>query len=418
MHPQPIRFMKNGGWCWYQDPRAILTQDRLIMGGLQGHGDGSAVVGVFDLAEMKIIGQVVLHEDFGHDDHNAPAFYVRPDGSLLAMYALHSKEKRHYYRISEPGDALAWGEERVYEHVYPKADNVTYMNFFPLTAESKLYNFFRGIDFNPCFITSADQGSTWGEPTHFIADELDGRNRPYTRYAGNGVDTIHVTFTDGHPRQYGNSLYYAAFRGGCFYRANGALIKELKDEGPLLPSEADRIYEGSGERGSEYALSAVNSAWSSSMVLDAEEHPHVGYTLYLSNTDHRYRMAFWNGSQWVDREVAYAGKCLYDDESSYTGLITLDPVDPTGVVISTDVDPATGADLGGVHEIYRAHVGPDDDISTIHWEPVTRHSSQRNLRPIILRDDTRRVILWLCGRYTTFTDYDVDVVGLVESIGD
>lgn len=50
-----------------------------------------------------------------------------------------------------------------------------------------------------------------------------------------------------------------------------------------------------------------------------------------------------------DREVAFAGTCLYPRESSYTGLITLDPEDAQSVYISTDVDPSTGVSTGGTH---------------------------------------------------------------------
>jgi hypothetical protein len=205
-----------------------------------------------------------------------------------------------------------------------------------MKREGKLYNFFRGIDWNPCFITSMDHGRTWGEPTHFIASELEGKHRPYSRYAGNGSDTVHVSFTDGHPRNFGNSLYYAAFRGGNFYRADGQLLKSL-ERGPLRPSEAERVYQGSGNPERRADQSAIGAAWTSCMALDADGHPHIGYSLYLSNADHRYRIASWTGERWVDREVAYAGRCLYDRESSYTGLITFDPVDPSVVFLSTDV---------------------------------------------------------------------------------
>ena len=77
-----------------------------------------------------------------------------------------------------------------------------------LKSEKKLYNFFRGINYNPSFITSSDQGETWGEPTHLIIDEVEGRNRPYARYCGDGLKTIHISFTDAHPRDFGNSIYY------------------------------------------------------------------------------------------------------------------------------------------------------------------------------------------------------------------
>jgi hypothetical protein len=407
-------FLRNGGWCWYQDPRALIQGDQLVIGSVEGNGSGDAVVGIYDLAEGQIEGRVVLHREFRHDDHNAPVFYPRPDGSLLAVYALHSNDRKHYYRISEPGNWLKWGEERSYEHRYDRAGNVTYMNLYPLEQEGKLYNFFRGIEFNPSFITSPDHGETWGEPTHFIQSELPGRQRPYARYAGNGKDTIHVSFTDAHPRQFGNSLYYVAFRNGEFYRADGKPIKSLDTTGPLKPSEADLVFRGGGGEGRGSDLSALRSAWTSAIVIDSQGRPHIGYTLYLSNTDHRYRLASWNGKRWIDREVAYAGKCLYDRESSYTGLISLDPVDPSTVVISTDVHPTTGKDSGGLHEIYRARVSLDDDLDSIKWEPITRDSKVRNLRPLIVREGETRVIAWLRGTFRTYTDYDLDVVGLAE----
>jgi len=59
------------------------------------------------------------------------------------------------------------------------------------------------------------------------------------------------------------------------------------------------------------------SAWTSSIAIDANGHPHIGYTLYLNNYDHRYRIASWDGEKWFDREVAFAGKHLYQRESRY-----------------------------------------------------------------------------------------------------
>ena len=134
----------------------------------------------------------------------------------------------------------------------------------------------------------------------------------------------------------------------------------------------------------------------------------------MTNQDHRYRIASWNGKMWIDREVAYAGHCLYEIEANYTGLISLDPVDPTCAVISTNVHPSTGKDLGGHHEIYRANVEPDDDISTVTWEAVTKSSPVRNLRPVIVRGNGLRVITWLRGDYLSYTNYQMDVVGVIE----
>ena len=406
-------FLREGGWCWFQDPRAIIHGDKVLIGAVQGNGTGSAVVGVYDLRQRKPLGRVVLHENFGHDDHNSPVFYVRPDGSVLTVYARHGNDRIHYYRISDPDDPLRWGQEFVLKHDYPNAGNVTYMNLYGLKKEGRLFNFYRGIDWNPSAITSADDGKTWGQPMRLIASELEGRHRPYARYAGNGFDTVHISFTDGHPRQFGNSIYHAAFRNGRFFRADGRLLKSLND-GPLRPSEAELVFRGSGKPGRRADQSAIGAAWTSSIAIDSKGNPHIGYSLYLSNADHRYRIASWTGNRWVDREVAFAGTCLYDRESSYTGLIALDPVDPSVVVISTDVDPGSGNNQTKNHEIYRARIGLGDSVRSIRWEPVTKDSPVRNIRPVILRDGQRRVILWNRGDYVSYTDYQLDTVGIAE----
>jgi hypothetical protein len=411
-------FMEDGGWCWYQDPRAIIHDGKLFIGAVKGHGDGEALVGIYDLKAGKPLGNFVMHENFDRDDHNSPVFYARPDGSVLAMYARHSREKYHYYRISDPKDCTHWSEEMRIDHTatLPERDRVTYMNLYHLSKEGKLYNFYRGFEFNPSFVTSTNHGLTWGEDTHFIKSEVPGYQRPYARYAGNGTDTIHVSFTDAHPRDFGNNIYYAAFRGGKFHRADGSLIKDLKADGPLRPSDAELIFRGSGVKTDGKGLgNAPDAAWTSSIALDAAGHPHIGYTLYRANHDHRYRIASWDGRKWNDREVAFGGKCLYPQEASYTGLITLDPLDPAVVFISSDVNPATGKDLGGMHEIYRARVGATDDVTAIHWKAVTQNSGIRNIRPVILREGDHRVVLWNRGKFNTYTDYRLDTVGFVEA---
>lgn len=414
VHGQPITFMKDAGWCWYQDPRAVIHEDKLVVAGISGQS-GDIKISVYDLRQGRSLGTTVLHSKFQVDDHNVPALHVRSNGSILAVYAAHSTDRIHHYRISDPDDYLKWGKPMRFVHDYPNAGNVTYMNLHAMKAEGKLYNFFRGIGFNPSFITSTDEGLTWGEPTHFIKDEVEGRNRPYPRYAQRDENTVAVSFTEAHPRNFGNSIYYAEFRDGAFFRADGTRIKALAD-GPLTPAETERIFKGSGKRTKgKKGSSAERSAWTSSIAVDAKARPHLGYSLYLSNDDHRYRMAHWDGAKWIDREVAYAGTCLYTAESSYTGLITLDPSDPRRVMISTDVDPTTGKKLGGTHEIYAATVESTDNVESIRWQAVTRNSSHRNIRPVIVAGDGYRVALWLRGPWRTFTDYESDIVGLVLS---
>ncbi len=408
--PALTTFMRDGGWCWYQDPRAIIAHGKLIIGGVSGQ-NGDLKISVYDLAASRDLGTVVLHPQFQVDDHDVPALYARPDGSILAVYAKHGNERIHYTRISSPHDYLQWGPEQQFVHNYDAKPGVTYMNLYYLEQEGLLYNFFRdGPTYNPSFMTSSDHGQTWGNRTHFISDEVEGRQRPYARYLQRDANTVGITFTDAHPRNFGNSLYYADYRDGAFYRVDGTKIKALA-AGPLTTSEAEKIYQGSGiTTDGTLHLSAPNSAWTSSATVDAAGYPHIGYD------DHRYRLASWDGTRWHDREIAFAGKCLYPRESSYTGLVTLDPSDPRRVFISTDVDPSTGKDLGGTHEIYTATIGLDDDTNSITWHALTANSPQRNIRPIVTTGDGYRAVLWLAGPWRTYTDYESDVVGYIETL--
>jgi len=418
-HPFTV-FMRESGWCWYQGPRAIIHDGKLLIGGVEGNGSGDVKVGVYDLEANQPLGSVVLHKNYDHDDHNAPVFFARPDGSILAMYARHHRDKFHQYRISTPGNPMQWGEEKekAYEPKGPR-DKVTYMNFHYLAKEGKLYNFFRMQNFCPTLATSQDAGKTWSEATQFIAAAEGYRRRPYARYADNGIDTVHVSFTDGHPYVIGNSVYYTALRDGNFYKADGTKIKNLAKDGPLRPHEAELIYKGSGilkVPKDPKRSNRPNCAWTSSTSFDKDGHPHIGYMVFVTNEDQRFRIASWDGQKWTDREVAFAGKGFVGVESGYNGLITLDPEDPEVVVIATEVDPTTGEDRGGQHEVYRAKVGPEDDIKTIKWQAITKNSPVKNIRPVILREDGKRCILWSRGVFHGYTDYQFDTVGIVEDV--
>ncbi|WP_282123717.1 glycoside hydrolase family 88 protein [Algibacter mikhailovii] len=409
-----ITFMEDGGWCWYQDPRVIISNGKLVISGLSGQS-GDVRLGVFDLKTEQPDSTIVLHKAFQIDDHNVPALYERPDKSILAVWAKHATEKIHYYNISLPDNYLMWGETKRFEHDYTHNTGVTYMNLYYLKDKNKLFNFFRdGLTFNPSFITSDDYGETWGNRTHFVANEVSGRHRPYARYLQVDDNTVGISYTDGHPRKYGNSLFYVEYTNDTFYKKDGTKIKNLLEDGPLYTLEGEKLFTGSET--TEKAItneSVPNSAWTCAMAKDKNNYPHIGYTLYLSDGDHRYRISSWDGEKWNDREIAFGGKYLYHIESSYTGLLAFDPIDPTHVYISTDVDPSTGEDLGGKHEIYSAKINAKDDISTIKWNPITLNSKHRNIRPIVVANEGYKVLLWLYGPWYNYKDYDSNIIGII-----
>ncbi len=406
-------FMRNGGWCWYQGPRTVINDGKLIIGGVDGM-NGDVNVAVYDLESESIDGQVTLHKGLQRDDHNAPALYVRPDGSILSVWAKHAREKRHYYAISDKDNYLKWGDMKIDVPKYKGDLGLTYMNLYYLKDQNKLYNFFRdGEHYNPSFVTSSNHGKSWGNYTHLIANEVSGRNRPYAVYSQKDENTVAIVYTDAHPRDYGNSLYYVEFRNGEFFKADGTKIHSLKN-GPLKTTQGEKIYSGSDTKSKPAGFESVpNSAWNCTMVTDENGYPHIGYTLYLSDTDHRYRVAKWDGERWIDREIAYGGMCLYHRESSYTGLMALDPTNPDIVYISSDVNPANGQEVAGTHEIYRTDLSQLPDDKDPLWEVVTFGSRYRNIRPIVVAKDGYKVLLWLHGEWHNFTNYDVNVVGQI-----
>ena len=412
--PEGIKlFARNGGWCWFQDPRAIIHGGKLIAGSVSGSGAtrGDVRASVYDLKANKNLGTFVLHSRLQSDDHDAPAFYVRPDKRILAVYARHSASI-HYYRISEPNDPTKWGPMQTFKHPH----RITYMNLYYHVPDDTLYNFYRdtGGTYCPAYLTSKDHGTTWRRGGQLIFHGMKGRHRPYARYGSDG-EYIHVSFTESHPQEFkgsGCSIYYAKFKAGKFYRADGTFIKDIQKEGPLLPKEAETIFKADSQ----------NSAWTSSIVTDAAGRVYIAYSVRKSPADHRFRYARWDGRKWRDGEVAFAGSGLYPKAYDYTGLITIDPSDPGRVYFSTNVAPRTGTRgdgrtaHSGRHEMYEGVTR--DAGETWKITPITKNSPTDNLRPVCVAGEGWNVLLWLRGRYTTFTNYEQDVVGIIRRSAD
>src|ERR1019366_3111230 len=186
----------------------------------------------------------------------------------------------------------------------------------------------------------------------------------------------------------------------------GRIIRSLTN-GPIVPSEATRIFAGNSN----------NIAWIHGIALDKQGHLRLVYTVQKNaagvpkgkaGQDLRYHFAWWDGSQWHDAEIAFAGSTLYTGEDDYAGGICLHPDDPDTVFISANVNPATGKSPAHF-EVYCGHTR--DQGATWKWTPATRDSLVDNLRPIALSTGSHQtLLLWLRGHYRKFTDYDLQVV--------
>ena len=403
----PTVFNTDGGWCWYQDERAVIDGGTLLFGGVTSAGDITITGYNLESGESKV---VVLHEELQADDHNVPTILVRPDGRYVASYTRHNSDQYMRYRISkEPGSIAEWGPEKRVD----VGGRACYSNVYYLKDEDVVYNFHRGRDWDPNYLISDDQGETWEYGGKLM--EFSG-HRPYVRYASDNRDTIHFVTTEGHPRDYANSIYHGFIKDGAVHRSDGTTVGKLSETSttPIRPDDLTRVLKGDKD----------NVGWTSSIVLDENEYPVIGYSVTKDRIrpgsggfDHRYRYARWNGVEWIDHEIAYAGSRLYEGEDAYTGLISLNPGNPNMVYISSDVHPETGEPLISQatgkrqYEIFQGIT--DDNGNSWNWEQVTENSEVDNIRPVIVSQNGKRVLLWLRGEYRTFTDYNLEVVGFV-----
>jgi hypothetical protein len=426
-----IELNDNGAWSWFTDERALVHDGKLIVGSVRavgsfrsGAGDpdwGNVEVSVHDLASGTT-KRVVLDRHFEQDDHDGPAFLALPDRRYLAVYSKHSVERKVYWRLSEPGDPLAWGPASTLET--PGADrpafggnNVTYANPFRM-ADGRMINFFRGFDHDPNYMVSDDSGRTWSYGGRLLKGR-DGYS-PYLKYAFDGKDTVHFVATEDHPRNYDNSLYHGFLRDGVLHLSDGTPKGKLSRTTATEVAAWDftRLFRGGPD----------DVGWVVDLELDRQKRPYVAFSVQKDGRglrpgrggmDHRYYYGRWDGSAWHVHEMAYAGTRLYPGEDDYTGLVALDPNDPGVAYISTDADPSTGAPLISSadrrrhHELFRGT--SRDSGATWTWEPITANSTVDNLRPVVPKwDDPRTALAWMRGTYKNNRgEWTTAVVGLI-----
>lgn len=297
-----------------------------------------------------------------------------------------------YYRVSDrPEDVTYWGPERTIPTNTPGTKGYTYPNPVALSAErDRLWLFWRGGSYQPTFSTSANRGATWSKARTLI--ERTGE-RPYVKYASNGRDTIDLAFTQAHPDQLNTNIYYARYRDGALYRANGTRIKSLARL-PLAPAEADEVYD------------TKRRSWVHDIALDRAGRPVIVFASFASRKEHFYHYARWTGERWVQRPITAAGGSIADDlekEPYYSGGITLDHEDPSVVHLSREV--------AGEHEIETWRT--PDGGKTWTRRRVTTESSVENVRPVAPRglssfDDDMSVI-WMRGDYEHWLSYPTNI---------
>lgn len=413
-----VLFNDNGAWSWFEDERAIVdvAAGKLIVssvanssgtGGLARHGD--VEVASYDLSTGELL-QFTLNNGLQADDHNSAALWRRSDGRYVALYAKHGSDQLTRFRIStNPGDITSWSAEQTFSN----GAGATYSNLHYLPNDNdgagRLYNFVRSVNFDPNILVSNDQGSSWSYGGRLLSEGGSG-DRPYLRYYSKD-NRIHLIATERHPRNYDNGIYHGSIENGRLYGSTGNLLDgNLFDTSAVAPAALTPIF----IPGTQFNGVTMRRAWTIDVAIDDAGLPYALFQARAndSNLDHRFFYARFDGSAWSVNELAKAGGYLYASEDDYTGLGALDPNDPNRLFISTKIDPRTDVAMPR-YEIFEG-ITTNSGVDW-NWKPITFNSVVDNLRPIVPAwDDENTALLWMRGNYSTYTNYNLDIVGLTD----
>ncbi len=333
-----IVFNDNGAWSWFEGERVIFDYHRgkiLLSSVANAHGPGgirrSGDVDVvsYDLS-ARTMQRFTLSSNLQEDDHDSAALLILPDGRYLASYSKHAGDNCLRYRISlRPGDITAWKPEETFF----TSGSTTYSNLYYLSKSNTIFDFHRdgGRGFDPNYLRwNLGSASSFSYGGHLLTGpegNTGNNDRPYLRYASNGVDRIHFIATDHHPRNLvTNSIYHGYVEcqrdGYGVYRSDGTRLGDLSTDttSPYKASDFTTLLAGNTVSPSNGLL--MTRGWTTDIKLDSSGYPYVVFTAHVndSDLDHRFFYGRYSRSGWSVHELAKAGGCLYSPENDYTGL--------------------------------------------------------------------------------------------------
>jgi hypothetical protein len=375
-------------WSYFGDPRSIARRNWVFTGCIST--DGRVKLDQYNLKTGKR-RLLTLFRGLEVDDHNNPSLvFFRK--KLYAFASEHAgyvyprdRNSRMQYRISKRswGAGRGWGRTRTVPLESGCGLGYTYPN--PVVSGKRMYLFMRGPCWYP-YYTSTKDGKTWSRPrTLVLGPPASGRNvRPYAKYVGAPDGSILMTFSDGHPGSYKNNLYYARFKNGRFYKADGSVIGTTRDL-PFRLSDLDLVQKYSARKG---------RPWPMDIAFGSDGVPSIVYSSRVGDDDD-FRYARWNGDKWVTRLISKAGGSLFGYRN---GGITFNHADPNWVVLTRLID--------GAHEVELRHT--EDQGRTWDAFQVTQKSKILNFRPVFPRgldDPNRLVIVYVSGAASSFRSY-------------
>ena len=419
-HP-PQMVVHNGGWCWFQGARILVTSaGDLLVGstpstaGAGGRGRGGAIeVTTVDLDTGKPLTTDRLYNRYRSDDHVSPGLVELPSGRIVASWAGHNDDSSKRSAILDPA-STDWSLNPA---LVRKGVQTSYSNLIDVPTENggrgRLYDFYRGEKGGHNALVSDDGGRTWTYAGTLVW--APAPLTPYVRYSTAVGGRIYFVASTGNPQQANGSSVRAGYlEAGRVYTSAGREIGSLATGGvqwdQLTPVDAGIPAAAEGDDTDVWTADIVATGTDEVTAVLTVTHPDPSPAGGAHSQEYRY--ARWTGTRWEVRHLAWGGSELYAGQPSYSGLAVIDPADPERVYLSSNVDPRTGlerrsASDGRSHwEIYEAtSTAPGWSISA-----VTADSTADNIRPVVARGTAGFALAWMRGTYTDFHTYDTGIV--------
>ncbi len=342
------------------------------------------------------------------------------------MWQAHGEDAFIHHRTYDINGTQLSAEKRVHAGA-----GATYSNIFRLPGSSVVLDFHRGVGWNPNYVISSDQGSTfcyggrliqWARPGPDDDPKhtgLDG-GRPYIVYCQAG-GRIHFAIVEDHPRAYDNSVYHGYIEDGGVFDSFGVRLGSLP-KGDALPAYSypalTKVFDGCAD--------AV--AWVSDIAAAADGTVTIVFTVQrgggaartksgAGGHDLRYHYARFDGHQWTEFELACGGSCLYPGEDDYSGLISVNPNNPLQIAFSSNRCPVNNLTLrssadGKQH--YQIFFGEVDVAArSARLSALTPDAQEDQIRPVFTRPSVggHNALFWMAGAYRSYRDFRTRVVG-------
>lgn len=370
----------SGCEVWYNLPQLQDVADGYLIS-TAGVGGGNDVYQIDTVAETAELIRVRGRVEF--DDHDGGSVIELADGHYLLVHCDHQAPDIFRSKTTIAGDLSSMPLSTSIDSQVGAA-GYTYTQLFEMEGASGtpillIGRHLTGSFWRTYMSTSTDGGVTWGTFTDVIAP-TNTNERSYSIGIKTSSTRVDFVITDENPNESStNAVHHYYWDDGSFFNTDGTSLTV-----PANPTDMPDVYDG---------LSGTATIWD--IIENGSGNPTILYQRNVSGDLHYWR-AVWNGSSWDNEFIANGGGPLYVAEPNFGGGICFDPQDQDIVYASIEVS--------GVHQIHKIvrTAGPT-------WTATQYTNAAENCFRPMVADGVRR-LLFVAGVYTTFTDFQTQIV--------